>query len=57
MPRYAPDRSHPADSDAAWRCEPATEKQLAALERRSIEIPFACTKGEASDLLDQPTPK
>jgi hypothetical protein len=56
MPRYTPYR--PSDeTEPAWRSEPATEKLLAALERRGIEIPYDCTKGEASDLLDRPTPK
>jgi hypothetical protein len=41
----------------AWRSEPATDKQPAALKRRGIDIRDGVTKGAASDLLDKPTPK
>ena len=38
--------------DAAWRSAPATEKQLAALNRMSIPAWTGITKGEAHDLMN-----
>jgi hypothetical protein len=40
-----------------WRSDPATSKQLDALARRGVEPLPACTKGQAGDLLRQPTPR
>jgi hypothetical protein len=39
-----------------WYLRPASEKQIAALSRRGIDAK-ELTRGEASDLLDTPTPK
>jgi ATP-dependent helicase IRC3 len=39
------------DPNAAWRSEPATEKQRAALRRCRIGLASTLTRGEASDLL------
>jgi hypothetical protein len=36
---------------------PATQAQLAALERRGVEIPRDLTKQQASDMLNEPTRK
>lgn len=41
-----------AQKDAAWRNEPATEKQIAALERNNIAFFEGISKGEATELLN-----
>jgi ATP-dependent helicase IRC3 len=38
-------------SDAAWRNRPVSDAQRAQLERKRIEIPAGCRRGQASDLL------
>ena len=42
-----------SQKDAAWRTEPATEKQISALKRLGIDFNPDITKGEANDLLNQ----
>jgi hypothetical protein len=41
----------------AWQREPATANQLTALRRRGYGPPADLTKGEASAVLDQSSPK
>lgn len=36
-----------------WRDEPATNKQLAILDKHDVEYQEPITKGRASDLIDQ----
>ena len=48
---------HSHDDTPWWHDDPATENQIAALRRRGISIPAGLSKGDASILLDRPTPK
>jgi|SRR5579862_6464426 len=41
-----------ARKDAAWRSEPATQKQLDTLAKLRIEFDYGISKGEAAQLLD-----
>jgi superfamily II DNA or RNA helicase len=41
----------------AWHRDPATDRQLLALRRRGYGPPADLTKGEASAVLDRPSPK
>ena len=45
------------NKEAKWRKLPATDKQLDLLRRNNIEFSENITRGEASDLLNKPTPK
>ena len=45
------------NKEAKWRKLPATDKQLDLLRRNNIEFSEKITRGEASDLLNKPTPK
>jgi len=38
--------------DAPWRQQPASDKQLAVLKKRRVQVWDGITKGEASDLMD-----
>jgi hypothetical protein len=40
-----------------WHHDPASDAQLRALERRGFDPPYGLTKGEASWVMDRPTPK
>jgi hypothetical protein len=53
-PRRLLDGYHPR---ARWHDEPATPKQLQALERRGYLPPEGLTKGAAAFALNRPTPK
>jgi hypothetical protein len=54
---HAEDRAREAGAgrlvqrDAPWRCDPASEKQIATLRRRGLRVPVGLTKGQASDLI------
>lgn len=41
-----------SQKDAAWRNEPATEKQIAALKRNNVDFRERISKGEAAELLN-----
>jgi hypothetical protein len=43
--------------DDFWHDQPATDKQVEALEWRGFRPPESVTKGEAAFVLDRPTPK
>ena len=40
-----------ADPDAGWRSLPASDKQIAVLERRGVAVPADLSRGAASDLI------
>jgi hypothetical protein len=40
-----------------WHNEPATQAQVAVLERRGYVVPAQISKGQASFVIDKPTPK
>jgi len=44
------DRSIP---DGAWKDEPASQKQIATLQKGNVELWDGITKGEASKLIDE----
>jgi hypothetical protein len=40
-----------------WHTDPATPGQVECLKRRGYDPPYRLTKGEASYVLDKPTPR
>lgn len=43
------------DYDKDWRSKPASESQINYMKKLKVVIPENCTKGQASDLLDEAT--
>lgn len=50
--KNAADQLHLVRKDAPWRKAPASEKQLALLQKLGVPIPENPTKGDAADLID-----